>query len=70
MNKGYELYTVRQVAVMLYASEAGVRARVKSGELEAMKEGGRLLLTLEAVQRYAASLPQPSLFPTGRKAKP
>ena len=59
MNDGYELYTVRQVAAMLRTSEAGVRARVKSGELEAIKEGGRLLLTLEAVQRYAASLPHP-----------
>ena len=59
MNEGYELYTVRQLAAMLRTSEAGVRRRVKSGKLEAIKEGGRLLLTLEAVQRYAASLPHP-----------
>ena len=59
MNEGYELYTIRQVAAMLYTSEAGLRARVKSGKLEAIKESGRLLLTLEAVQRYAASLPHP-----------
>ena len=59
MNEGYELYTVRQVAAMLYTSEGGVRRRVKSGKLEAIKENGRLLLTLEAVQRYAASLPHP-----------
>ena len=59
MNEGYELYTVRQAAALLVTSEAGVRARVKSGKLEATKEGGRLLLTLEAVQRYVASLPHP-----------
>ena len=70
MNDGYELYTVRQTAALLVTSEAGVRARVKSGELEAMKEGGRLLLTLEVVQRYVASLPQPSLFPLSGQAKP
>ena len=59
MNEGYELYTVRQAAAMLCTSEVGLRARVKSGKLEAIKEGGRLLLTLEAVQRHAASLPHP-----------
>ena len=59
MNDGYELYTVRQTAALLVTSEAGVRARVKSGKLDALKENGRLLLTLEAVQRYAASLPHP-----------
>ena len=59
MNDGYELYTVRQTAALLVTSEAGVRRRVKSGKLEAIKENGRLLLTLEAVQRYAASLPHP-----------
>ena len=59
MNDGYELYTVRQAAALLVTSEAGIRARVKSGKLEATKEGGRLLLTPEAVQRYAASLPHP-----------
>ena len=59
MNEGYELYTVRQAAALLVTSEAGVRARVKSGKLDALKEGGRLLFTSEAVQRYAASLPHP-----------
>ena len=59
MNEGYELYTVRQVAAMLYTSESGVRRRVKSGKLEATKEGGRLLFSLESLQRYAASLPHP-----------
>ena len=59
MNEGYELYTVRQAAALLVASEAGVRARVKSGKLDALKENGRLLFTPEAVQRYAASLPHP-----------
>ena len=59
MNEGYELYTVRQAAALLVTSEAGVRARVKSGKLDALKEGGRLLFTSEALQRYAASLPHP-----------
>ena len=59
MNEGYDLYTVRQAAALLVASEAGVRARVKSGKLDALKENGRLLFTPEAVQRYAASLPHP-----------
>ena len=59
MNEGYELYTVRQAAALLVTSEAGVRARVKSGKLDALKEGGRLLFTPEAVQRYAVSLPHP-----------
>ena len=59
MNEGYELHTVRQAAALLVTSEAGVRARVKSGKLNALKEGGRLLFTSEAVQRYAASLPHP-----------
>ena len=59
MNEGYELYTVRQAAALLVTSEAGVRARVKSGKLEAIKEGGLLLFTPEAVQRYAVSLPHP-----------
>lgn len=59
MNESYELYTVRQAAALLVTSEAGVRARVKSGKLEAMKEGGRLLFTEGALQRHAATLPHP-----------
>ena len=59
MNGSYELYTVRQAAALLVTSEAGVRARVKSGKLEAMKESGRLLFTPESLQRYAATLPHP-----------
>ena len=59
MNEGYELYTVRQAAALLVTSEAGVRARVKAGKLDALKEGGRLLFTPEGLQRYAATLPHP-----------
>ena len=59
MNEGYELYTVRQAAALLVTSEAGVRARVRAGKLEALKEGGRLLFTPEGLQRYAAGLPHP-----------
>ena len=59
MNEGYELYTVSQAAALLVITEAGVRTRVKSGKLDALKEGGRLLFTPEAVQHYAASLPHP-----------
>ena len=59
MSEGYELYTVRQAAALLVTSEAGVRARVKSGKLDALKKNGRLLFTSEALQRYAASLPHP-----------
>lgn len=59
MNTAYELLTVKQAAELLYKSEQGVRRLLKAGELTAIREGGRFLLTLESLQEYAAGLPHP-----------
>lgn len=59
MTRGYELLTVRDAAQALMKSENAVRRLVKSGKLGAIREGGRYLLTPEAIKGYAGTLPHP-----------
>lgn len=55
----YELLTVSEAAKVLMKSESGVRRLIKAGKLKPLREGRRVLLTPEELQRYALTLPHP-----------
>lgn len=55
----YDLLTVKRAAEVLYKSEQGVRRLVQSGKLEALRDGGKLLVKAESLAAYVAGLPHP-----------
>lgn len=55
----YDLLTVKRAAEVLHKSEQGVRRLVSAGKLEAVREGGKLLITPESVAAYVAGLKHP-----------
>lgn len=58
----FDLLTVRQAAAELFTSEQAVRRLVKTGKLEALKEGGRLLIKRESLRAYIAAQPHPPVY--------
>lgn len=55
----YELLTVSGAAEVLMKSEGGVRRLIKAGKLKPLREGRRVLLTPEELERYTLTLPHP-----------
>ena len=51
------MFSVKEVAAMLRLSEVTIRRRIKSGALEAVHDGSRVLIAPEAVTKYKAQLP-------------
>lgn len=55
----FDLLTVKRTAEVICKSEQGVRRLIQSGKLEALREGGKLLVKPESVAAYVAGLPHP-----------